>query len=124
MNKSTLKYIGKRVIISIITLLVILAVLFIMIKFLPGTPFNNEKLSPAQRAAIMAKYGLDQPIIVQFFTYLKNMLTGDFGVSFNMYKDMPVATLVGDAAQISFSLGISAVIFGTVIGIRCICSIA
>ena len=84
MNKSTLKYIGKRVIISIITLLVILAVLFIMIKFLPGTPFNNEKLSPAQRAAIMAKYGLDQPIIVQFFTYLKNMLTGDFGVSFNM----------------------------------------
>ena len=107
MNKSTLKYIGKRVIISIITLLVILAVLFIMIKFLPGTPFNNEKLSPAQRAAIMAKYGLDQPIIVQFFTYLKNMLTGDFGVSFNMYKD---------AAQISFSLGISAVIFGTVIG--------
>ena len=116
MNKSTLKYIGKRVIISIITLLVILAVLFIMIKFLPGTPFNNEKLSPAQRAAIMAKYGLDQPIIVQFFTYLKNMLTGDFGVSFNMYKDMPVATLVGDAAKISFSLGISAVIFGTVIG--------
>lgn len=116
MSKSTLKYIGKRVIISVITLLVILAVLFIMIKFLPGTPFNNEKLSPAQRAAIMAKYGLDQPIITQFFTYLKNMLTGDFGVSFNMYKDMPVASLVSSAAKISFSYGIAAVVIGTIVG--------
>ena len=44
------------------------------------------------------------------------MLTGDFGVSFNMYKDMPVASLVGSAAKISFSFGISAVIIGTLIG--------
>lgn len=117
MSKSTLKYIGKRLIISVITLLVILIVLFLMVKLLPGSPFNNEKLSDAQRLAMEAKYGLDKPVFVQFVNYVKNMLTGDFGVSYNMYKDMPVASLVGSAAKISFIYGLCAVIIGGILGI-------
>lgn len=117
MSKSTLKYIGKRLIISIVTLLVILIVLFLMVKLLPGSPFNNEKLSDAQRLAMEAKYGLDKPVFVQFVNYVKNMLTGDFGVSYNMYKDMPVASLVGSAAKISFIYGLCAVIIGGILGI-------
>lgn len=117
MNKSTLKYIGKRLLISCATLLVISVVLFLMVRFLPGSPINNEKLSDAQRAIIEAKYGLDKPLIVQYINYFKNMLTGDFGVSMNLYKDMPVSSLVGDAAKLSFAYGICAVIIGTVIGI-------
>lgn len=117
MNKSTLKYIGKRLLISCATLLVISVVLFLMVRFLPGSPINNEKLSDAQRAIIEAKYGLDKPLIVQYFNYFKNMLTGDFGVSMNLYKDMPVSSLVGDAAKLSFAYGICAVIIGSVIGI-------
>lgn len=116
MDKSMFKYIGKRILISAVTLFIILAVLFLMVKFLPGTPFNDEKLSEGQRAIIMAKYGLDKPILVQFFTYLKNMLTGDFGISYALYKDLPVSTLVSSAASISFTLGIAAVILGTIIG--------
>lgn len=116
MSKSTLKYIAKRITISMITLFVILVVLFLMVRFLPGSPINNEKLSEAQRAVIEAKYGLDQPIMIQFVNYVKSMLTGDFGVSMNMYKDMPVASLVGGAAKLSFTYGIVAVIFGTIIG--------
>ena len=81
MSNSTLKYIGKRLVISLITLFVILMVLFLMVKFLPGSPINNEKLSASARAAIEAQYGLDQPIPVQFVRYIQNMLTGDFGVS-------------------------------------------
>ena len=117
MNKSTLKYIGKRLLISCATLLVISVVLFLMVRFLTGSPINNEKLSDAQRAIIEAKYGLDKPLIVQYVNYFKNMLTGDFGVSMNLYKDMPVSSLVGDAAKISFAYGICAVIIGSVIGI-------
>ena len=105
MSNSTLKYIGKRLVISLITLFVILMVLFLMVKFLPGSPINNEKLSASARAAIEAQYGLDQPIPVQFVRYIQNMLTGDFGVSFNLYKDMQVSSLV-----------VCAVIIGTVIG--------
>ena len=52
MSNSTLKYIGKRLVISLITLFVILMVLFLMVKFLPGSPINNEKLSASARAAI------------------------------------------------------------------------
>ena len=116
MNKSTIKYIAKRLMISLVTLFVILVVLFLMVKFLPGSPINNEKLSASARAAIEAKYGLDQALPVQFIKYVESMLTGDFGVSFNLYKDMPVASLVGNAAKLSFVYGICAVIIGTVIG--------
>lgn len=116
MNKSTLKYVGKRLAISLVTIFVILVVLFLMVRFLPGSPINNEKLSEAQRAVIEAKYGLNQPMLVQFVNYVKSMLTGDFGVSYNMYKDMPVASLVGNSARISFLYGICAVIIGTIIG--------
>ena len=121
MSKSTLKYIGKRLLISVVTLFVILVVLFLIVKLLPGSPINNERLSEAQRAAIEARYGLDQPVLTQFVNYVKNMLTGDFGVSYNMYKDMPVSSLVGSAAKISFLYGLSAVviggIFGTLLGV-------
>ncbi len=116
MSKSTLKYIGKRLLISLVTLFGILVVLFLIVKLLPGSPINNERLSETQRAAIEARYGLDQPILTQFVNYVKNMLTGDFGVSYNMYKDMPVASLVGSAAKISFMYGLSAVIIGGVLG--------
>lgn len=116
MDKSMFRYIGKRILISVITLFIILTVLFIMVKCLPGTPFNDEKLSEGQKAIIMAKYGLDKPLPVQFLTYLKNMLTGDFGISYAIYKDLPVSMLVSDAASISFSLGIAAVIVGSIVG--------
>lgn len=116
MSKSTMKYILKRLAISLVTLFVILLVLFLMVRFLPGSPINNEKLSQAQRAVIEAKYGLDQPLMVQFVNYVKSMLTGDFGVSMNLYKDMPVSSLVGNAAKLSFAYGICAVIIGTIIG--------
>ena len=116
MDRSMLKYIGKRLLISLMTLFVILVVLFVMVKFLPGTPFNDEKLSESQKAIIMAKYGLDKPVAIQFFTYIKNMVTGDFGVSYALYKDLPVSTIVSGAAKISFSLGLAAVILGTIVG--------
>ena len=116
MSKSTLKYIGKRLLISLVTLFVILVVLFLIVKLLPGSPINNERLSETQRAAIEARYGLDQPILTQFVNYVKNMLTGDFGVSYNMYKDMPVSSLVGSAAKISFLYGLSAVVIGGILG--------
>lgn len=116
MSKSTLKYIGRRLIISAITLFIILIVLFCMVRFLPGSPINNEKLSEAQRAVIEAKYNLDKPMFTQFTMYVKDMLTGNFGVSMNLYKDMPVASLVGKAAKLSFTFGLVAVIIGTFIG--------
>ena len=80
------KYTLKRILTSLFTLLAILLVLFILMQLMPGSPFNDEKLTPDMRAALYAKYGLDQPIYIQFFRYVGNMLRGDFGVSYNISK--------------------------------------
>ena len=78
------KYILKRIGIAALTLLVILFILFIMLELMPGSPFNDEKLTDAQRAIINAKYGLDKPVFLRFFNYLKAMLSdGKHLVSFD-----------------------------------------
>ncbi|MBR4753604.1 MAG: ABC transporter permease, partial [Lachnospiraceae bacterium] len=74
------RYIGKRLIISVVTMVVILLVLFLVLQFLPGSPFNDAKLTAEQVAALKEKYGLDKPIILQFFQYIGNMVRGDLGV--------------------------------------------
>ena len=117
MDKSTLRYIMRRLLISIVTLFVIVFVLFLMLKLMPGTPFNDEKLTEAQRAQIYASYGLDKPVLTQFFIYVGNMLKGDFGISFAIQRNMPVAALVGPRIGISFGLGIGAVFIGTIFGL-------
>ena len=95
------KYTLKRILTSIFTLLVILLVLFILMQLMPGSPFNDEKLNNDQRAALYAKYGLDRPIIVQFFHYAKNMLKGDLGVSYNISKNTPIAQMIQTRLPIS-----------------------
>ena len=117
MDKSTLKYILKRILISIATLFVIVFVLFMLMKLMPGTPFNDEKLTEVQKAAIYKAYGLDNPLLQQFFIYVGNMLHGDFGISFAIQREVPVADIVSNRMVISFTLAIGAVIIGTIVGI-------
>ncbi len=111
------KYILKRVITSLFTLLVILLVLFILMQLMPGSPFNDEKLNADQRAALYAKYGLDQPVIVQFFKYVGNMLTGDLGVSYNISKNTPISQLIQTRLPVSIRIGGFAVALGAVVGL-------
>lgn len=117
MDKSTWKYILKRLLISAVTLVIIIFVLFLMVRLMPGTPFNDEKLTEAQKALIYEAYGLDKPIFEQFGIYFLNLLKGDFGVSFSILKNASVSSLVLPRIGISFGLGIGACILGTLIGI-------
>lgn len=79
------KFVLKRTCIALLTVFLILLLLFLMLDFMPGSPFNNEeKMSAEQIADLYHKYGLDQPIINRFFLYLKNMLHGDFGISYKI----------------------------------------
>ncbi|WP_124058166.1 ABC transporter permease [Vaginisenegalia massiliensis] len=111
------RYILRRTLISLATLLLILFILFMLLHFMPGSPFNDEKLSLDQRALLAAKYGLDQPLFVQFLTYLKNMVTGDFGLSFSISRDVPVASLLETRFPLSLELGGWAILLGTVVGL-------
>ncbi|MFA6755894.1 MAG: ABC transporter permease [Bacilli bacterium] len=110
------KYILKRIGMAILTLIVILFLLFILLKLMPGSPFNDEKLSVDARAALYAKYGLDQPIYVQFFKYLINVIQGDFGVSYNISKNTAITVLIGNRLWTSIRIGFQAVTFGAIVG--------
>jgi oligopeptide transport system permease protein len=111
------KYITKRIAIALITLLVILLILFIMMSLMPGSPFNDEKMSRDQVAALYAKYGLDKPVLTRFFIYLKNMLTGNFGISYSIQANMPVMDMIRYSLPISIQIGLQAAVFGSFIGL-------
>lgn len=111
------KYILKRIAVSALTMLVILFILFVMLELMPGSPFNDEKLTAVQREIINIKYGLDKPVYIRFFNYLKAMLTGDFGVSYTISKNTPIADLLKTRLPISVRIGAQAVSIGTIIGL-------
>ena len=111
------KYTLERVLTFIFTLLAILLILFILMQLMPGSPFNDEKLNDDMRAALYAKYGLDKPIIIQFFHYVKNMLQGDFGVSYKISKNTPISQLIQTRLPISIGIGGMAVALGAIVGL-------
>lgn len=111
------KYILKRVLISAVTLLVILLLLFTMLEFMPGSPFNDEKLTEQQLAALEEAYGLNDPFPVKFARYVVNVLHGDFGVSYNIQANMPVSTLLKARLPLSLRIGLQAALVGTFIGL-------
>ena len=111
-------YVAKRLAIAVVTILVILLILFLMLELMPGSPFNNEeKMSPEQIAQLEAHYGLDKPVLERFVTYVVNMLHGDFGVSYNIQQNMPIADMVGGRMLITLALGLQAGVLGTFIGL-------
>ncbi len=112
-----LKYIGKRLLISVITLLVILLILFLLLQLMPGSPFNDEKLSPEQVAQLKEKYGLDRPVIEQFFRYIVNMLRGDLGVSYSLSANTPITELLVNRFPITVQIGLASMIVGTFSGL-------
>lgn len=111
-----IKYILKRISVSVVTLFVITFILFLMLDLMPGSPFNDDKITPEQRELINEKYGLDKPILERFVKYTSLMVQGDFGVSYNIQKDAKVSNLLKGRTDISFTLGAQAVILGTLVG--------
>jgi len=113
------KYIIKRVLLAVVTVLLICAITFFAMHAIPGGPFNKEKaLSEATIAALNARYNLDKPVFTQFMLYMKGLLHGDFGVSLKNGRD--ISTIIAESFPISAKLGLSAVtialISGTIFG--------
>ena len=76
MSSKTLMYILKRIGLAILTVWVVITVTFFAMRLIPGGPFTAEKaISEAAQKSLEAKYGLDKPVIEQYFTYLKDIIT-------------------------------------------------
>ncbi|WP_246823398.1 oligopeptide ABC transporter permease [Terribacillus saccharophilus] len=111
------RFIGQRIIYMIITLFLIATISFVLMKLLPGSPLANaDKLTEAQQEVIFEKYGLNDPIPVQYVNYLGGLVQGDLGISFK-YDNRPVSDILSDRIGPSAQLGIQALIIGTVAGI-------
>lgn len=103
------------------TLLVLVTVVFFLMRIAPGGPFDSEKaLPPEIQANLNAQYHLDEPLIQQYFRYLGQVLTLDFGPSFQ-YKDWTVNELIAEGFPVSLTVGGLAMVLafsiGTMIGI-------
>lgn len=111
------KYCLKRIGMAVITVIIIIVILFCLLKLMPGSPFNNERLTEDQRVVLYENYGLDKPLPEQIIIYIKNMLTGDFGVSYNIQQNYPVSQLIANRYPITIRIGLEAYIIGVLLGL-------
>ena len=118
MNSKTLFYIFKRVLLAIFTVWVVITATFFIMHAVPGGPFVGEKATtPAAQKAMEAKYGLDKPLIEQYFTYLGDIVFHfDFGPSLKQRGRM-VIDIIFDGMQTSLVLGLFAAGISTLFGI-------
>jgi oligopeptide transport system permease protein len=110
------RYLARRIMLMFVALVIICTATFFLMRLLPGSPFNDEKLSNETRAQLEAKYGLDEPLGVQYATYLSNLARGDLGNSF-YFEGRPVLEIFLARLPISAFLSAQAVLFGLVAGL-------
>jgi oligopeptide transport system permease protein len=102
---------------AIPTLLAVITVTFFLMRAAPGGPFDGEQqISPVIEAQMRERYGLDQPIFIQYTRFLGGVARGDFGPSYK-YKDVSVRELILDGLPVSALLGSLALVLAMMIGI-------
>ena len=118
MNSKTLFYVLKRIGLAILTIWVVITITFFVMHAVPGGPFVGEKATtPAVQAAMEAKYGLDKPVLEQYFTYLGDIvLRFDFGPSLKQ-RGRQVIDIIADGMKVSAKLGLIAAFGALVVGI-------
>lgn len=118
MSSKTLLYIVKRILLALFTIWVVITITFFVMHAVPGGPFVGEKATtPAVQAAMEAKYGLDKPLMEQYGTYLRDIVTKfDFGPSLKQRGRM-VIDIISDGLKTSAKLGVIAACISAVVGI-------
>lgn len=110
------RYILGRIGYIIVTFLVIATLTFLLMQTLPGSPFNDERLSETQKQRLAEKYKLDQPVPIQYGNYILNLLQGDLGDSYQ-YDGRPVTKTIAERIGPSVVLGAQALLVGTFLGL-------
>lgn len=103
---------------ALLTILLVACLTFLLMNAVPGSPWLSEKSpSEATIAALNAKYGMDKPVYVQLYMYLKNILHGDFGVSLKMQKNREVLSIIKEMFPVSAKVGAIALAWAVLIGV-------
>ncbi len=111
------KYIFRRVLASLLTLFVVITLTFFMMRAIPGGPFTDEKAIPSfVLEKMMSRYGLNDPLYVQYGRYLLNVMRLDLGPSYR-YEGMTVNELIAGSFPISAVVGSIALVLALIVGI-------
>lgn len=112
-----LTFITRRLLSALLTLLVLVTLLFFLLRTLPGGPFDVERnLAPVIKANLEAKYGLDQPLSVQYLGYLGNVLQGDLGPSYTN-PGRSVQEIIVAKFPLSAELGLWSLLLAIAVGL-------
>ena len=110
-----IRYTGKRFLISLLSVWMLITVAFFLTRQMPGSPFQTGNVSGEVLEQMEQEYGLDRPVSVQYVTYMRNLLHGDLGISY-MNPGESVTEVIARALPATLSLGILAVIVSLVAG--------
>jgi oligopeptide transport system permease protein len=112
-----LRFIGRRLLVAIPTLFLVVTLAFFMMRAAPGGPFDmDRKLSPAIERNIRAQYGMNKPLPQQYLDYVGGVLKGDLGPSLK-YRDKTVLQILKENYPVSLRLGLSAIVIAFVVGV-------
>lgn len=112
-----LRYAIRRLITSVVTLFLVITLTFFLMQAVPGGPFLGENVNPEVTERIMAKYGYDQPLGVQYVRYLNALLHGDLGESMVVKSGDPVTKIISEHFPVSLKLGLIALGIAVFLGI-------
>jgi oligopeptide transport system permease protein len=111
-----LRYALTRLASAVPTLLLVVALAFVLVRAAPGGPFDTERrLGPAMEQRLAEAYHLDEPLPRQFLRYLSGLLEGDFGPSYR-YRESDVGELIAEGFPVSLKVGGVAMLLAVVIG--------
>ena len=112
-----LRYIAKRILVTIPVLFIIATLTFFMTRLAPGKPFDTEKATtPEIRKQLEHYYGFDKPLWQQYLIRMNQLLHGDFGRS-HRYVSRTVNEMIADAFPVSVQLGLLALFFAMLFGL-------
>lgn len=117
---SLINYALKRILSTIPILFGVLFITFALARQMPGSPFllEGQKLQPELAAMREEQLGLNEPIYIQFWLYLKNIANGDWGNSIVLSQGQNVWEFIWLKAPVTFELAILSTFFASLIGVR------
>lgn len=111
------RYAVKRILTGLLTVFVLITLVFMLMKVLPGGPFDSDRVTDQRVIQIIeARYNLDKPVMVQYLLYLQSVLRGDLGESFKKVGTS-VTELIGNLAPVTFRLGMVSLVVSVGLGL-------
>ena len=109
------KYIIKRLLIGVVTIWALVTITFVLIRIMPGSPFEADNLSESAIEQLEDAYGLNEPMWKQYVLYMENLMHGNLGISYT--KNVSVNTLLARGFPYTLSVGLISIVVSAVIGV-------